>query len=115
MTRGKGFAEIDRRALIAGLGASAALLLPHRAKAAAAPAPHPLKTLLDHALQAYPTHAEMLRRLRAGPSAPLGREDAAILKMVVRGIACDEEMARDFPLAKRGGGSPYVVSQRHGA
>ncbi|HEY0311194.1 MAG TPA: DUF885 domain-containing protein [Allosphingosinicella sp.] len=114
MRSGKGFAETDRRALIAGLGASAVLLLPHQARAATPAAP-PLKTLLDHALQAYPTHSEMLRRLRAGPAAALGREDAAILKMVVRGIECDEAMARDFPLAKPGGGSPYVVSQRHGA
>jgi uncharacterized protein (DUF885 family) len=58
-----------------------------------------------------PSAASRLRLLQAhrftGP-------DAAILRMIVRGIARDEALRRAFPFGKADGSSPYVVSQRHG-
>ncbi|HEY1604284.1 MAG TPA: DUF885 family protein [Allosphingosinicella sp.] len=57
----------------------------------------------------------MLRILRTANASGLSREDAAILRMIVRGIERDEALRRAFPFGKPDGSSPYVVSQRHGA
>jgi len=92
------------------VGSAAALLLPTAAASAASPA---LTTLFDHALQAWPDYPEMLRRLAAGGIADTG-SDAAILRMVVRGLERAAALETAFPYGKRLGASPYVISHRHG-
>ncbi|HEX4739283.1 MAG TPA: DUF885 domain-containing protein [Allosphingosinicella sp.] len=95
------------------LGAGAAALLP-AVGGPAVVAAGGLKALLDRA-SAGPTSADSLRILKTADAAAYGREDAAIVRMVVRGMEREEALRRAFPFGKADGASPYVVSQRHGA
>ncbi|MEA3003678.1 MAG: hypothetical protein QOH81_2466 [Sphingomonadales bacterium] len=103
---------LSRRRFVAVGAGAAALLLPRMASSA--PAAAGLKPLLDR-VAALPSRADMLRALAAIDAARFGREDAAILRMIVRGMAREEALHRAFPFGKDDGSSPYVVSQRHGA
>ena len=94
------------------LSAGAAALLPATGSAAA-PAAEGLKPLLDRASAAV-KHADALRILTTATTTGLGREDAAILRMIVRGMEREDALRRVFPFGKADGSSPYVVSQRHG-
>lgn len=91
-------------------GSAAVLLLP--CAAASAPGSHELKAVLDSAIG---SRADMLRALRQTDASRLTREDAAILRMIVRGMEREEALRRAFPYGRPDGSSPYVVSQRHGA
>jgi uncharacterized protein (DUF885 family) len=101
-----------RRFLAAGAGTAGAMLLPSAGLSATTPAS--LKPLLDRAAGS-PSRADMLRLLQAADATRFSREDAAILRMIVRSIEREDALHRAFPFGKPDGSSPYVVSQRHGA
>src|SRR3954468_22804668 len=98
-----------RHFVAAGAGVAAGLLLP--GKAASEPASASLHALLDK-VAALPSPAD---RLRALDASQFTGADAAILRMIARGIRREEALRRAFPYGKPDGSSPYVVSQRHGA
>lgn len=95
------------------LGGSTAVLLSPAADAAAPPT-EGLKPLLDRAAAAS-SRGDMLQIVRTADASRFNREDAAILRMIVRGIEREEALHSAFPFGKVDGSSPYVVSQRHGA
>jgi uncharacterized protein (DUF885 family) len=97
-----------RREILAGLGALAF------APAASAKAPLALRAVLDEVVGAGTPEA-MLARLRPMRPDGLDPADAAILRMVVRGLERDSALRRAFPFGKADGSSPYGLSQRHGA
>lgn len=98
-----------RHFVAAGTSAAAALLLPGETVSAAASAS--LRALLDR-VAALPTADGKLRALQ---NSGLTGADAAVVRLVARGIAREEALRRVFPYGKPDGSSPYVVSQRHGA
>ena len=95
--------------LSGGAGVAAGLLL--RGRAASEPASASLHALLDK-VAALPSAAE---RLRALDAFGFTGTDAAIVRMIARGIKREEALRRAFPYGKADGSSPYVASQRHGA
>jgi len=101
--------QSTRRQLLTGLGA---LVLAPGAGPAAPPTP--LRDILDQAAAARGP-AAMLAVLRAASRAGLDRFDRSVLRMVTRGLEREVELRRLFPFGKADLGSPYVVSQRHGA
>ncbi|HET9640038.1 MAG TPA: DUF885 domain-containing protein [Allosphingosinicella sp.] len=97
-----------RREILAGLGALAL------APAGPARAPLSLRDILDGVAAAGAPEA-MLARLRRVRPGKLHSADAAILRMVTRGVEREAALRRAFPFGKADGSSPYVLSQRHGA
>jgi uncharacterized protein (DUF885 family) len=91
------------------VGLAAFALCPRRASASPT-----LRSLLDRAA-ALPDPAQAADGLEAEPPASLGRSDAAILRMVEKGLRRDLALRSVFPFGKGDGSSPYVVSHRHGA
>jgi uncharacterized protein (DUF885 family) len=101
---------LRRRQLLAGLGT--ALLLPAIGRSATPGGG--LRPMLDRAA-AIDTPAGMAQSLRRDPVSTLGPADAAIHRMVLRGIERAMALQSAFPFGKPDGSSPYVVSPRHGA
>src|SRR3954470_14155928 len=109
MNSGGSSPSVRRRRFLAGLAAAA--LVPHRALAG--PGTSRLRALLDRAAGAGEP-AQMLAALRGFDTAGLGRDEAAVYRMVVRGVEREVALRRAFPFGKADGSSPYVLSQRHG-
>src|SRR3954447_13295085 len=109
MNSGGSFPLLQRRRFLAGLAAAA--LVPRRALAG--PGTFRLRALLDRAAAAREPR-QMLAALRGFDTAGLGREEAAVYGMVVRGVEREVALRRKFPFGKADGSSPYVLSQRHG-
>jgi uncharacterized protein (DUF885 family) len=100
---------LDRRHFLGGLAAAAF------APRAAAAAPSPgFRSLLDRAAAEADPRRQLLL-LRALDPRGLDPAEAAIWRMIVAGVERERALHRVFPRGRPDGGSPYVVSQRHGA
>ncbi|HEY0414239.1 MAG TPA: DUF885 family protein [Allosphingosinicella sp.] len=109
MSKSEALAALSRRDLLGALAAAAFA----SGGARAAPSPS-LRALLDRAA-AEADPARRLAMLRGADVGGLGRTDAAVWRMVVRGIEREQALRRAFPYGRADGSSPYVLSRRHGA
>jgi uncharacterized protein (DUF885 family) len=97
-----------RREVLAGLGALAF------APAARSRTGLPIRLVLEQAAAAGEPE-RVLAALRRVSAAGLDPADGVLLRMVTRGLEREVELRHRFAFATAAGGSPYVLSQRHGA